>query len=142
MCCSQSVFYSNKMMSLWWSLLLDMQEHTILYFYDSRVSFLSNCSSIFSSSFSYSNSAVKKYWSSIHSCITHLTRHAALFRSSISLLISICSVCRFYRAAQHFMNLLQCIMTCFIIFLIWSHKQTDDEKLKTQILFRKTTNSL
>ena len=40
------------------------------------------------------------------------------------------------------MNLLQYIITCFVIFLIWSHEQTDDEKFKTQILFKKTVSSL
>ena len=38
--------------------------------------------------------------------------------------------------------LLQCIMTCFIIFLISLHRQTDDEKLRTWVLFRKTTSLL
>ena len=133
---------SNMMMSLWWSLFLNMWEHAILYFYSSRISSLSNCSSTFFSSFSYSNLTVKKYWDRIHSCIIYLTKHAASFRSSISFLISICLIHKFCRAALCFMNLLQCTMTCFTVFLIWLHEQTDDEKFKTWVLFRKTASSL
>ena len=129
-------------MSLWWSLFLNMQEYITLHFYSSRISSLSDCSSTFFSSFSYSNLTVKKYWDSICSCMTHLTRCATFSKSSISFLMSICPVHGFCKAAWCFMNLLQCTMTCFTVFLIWSHEQTDDEKLRTQILFRKTTSSL
>ena len=56
--------------------------------------------------------------------------------------MSICSVHEFHRAAQCSVNLLQCTMTCFAVFLAWSHRQTDDEKSRTQTLFRKTASSL
>ena len=130
------------MTSLQQSLLLDMQEHATLYSYDSRILLLSDCSSTFFSSFSYSNLTVKKYWDRIHSYIIYLTRYAASLRSSISLLMSICLIHEFHRTAWCFVNLLQCTITCFAVFLIWSHEQTDDEKSETQILFRKTTSSL
>ena len=127
---------------LWQSLLLNMWEHITLYSYNSRISLLSDCLSTFFSSFLYSNSAVKKYWDRIHSCIIHLTRHVTLSESSISFLMFIYLICKFHKAAQHFVNLLQCIMTCFVIFLIWSHRQTDDEKLRIWVLFRKIASLL
>ena len=130
------------MMSLWQSLLLNVQKHATLHSYSSKVSFFLDCSSTFFSSFSYSNLIIKKYWDGICSCITYLTRHAAFSESSISFLMSICPVHRFCKAAQHFMNLLQCTMTCFAVSLIWSHEHTDDEKSKMQVLFRKTASSL
>ena len=96
----------------------------------------------FFSSFSYSNSAVKKYWNRIHNCIIYLIKHAAFLESLISFLMSTYLICEFCKTAQLFVNLLQCTMTCFIVFLIRLHRQTDDEKLRTQILFRKTASSL
>ena len=119
-----------------------MWKHVILYFYDLRILFFSDYSFIFSFSFSYNNLVVKKYWNRICSCITYLIRYAALFKSSISFLMSICLIYEFHKAAQCFMNLLQCTMTCFVIFLIWSHKQINDEKSEIQILFKKTASSL
>ena len=71
-----------------------------------------------------------------------MTRHAASLESLISLLMSICSVHEFHRTAQCSVNLLQCTIICFTVFLTWSHRQTDDEKLKTWVLFRKTASSL
>ena len=130
------------MMFLQQSLLLDVWEHTTLYSYSSRISSLSDYSFIFSSSFSYNNLTVKKYWDRICSCIIYLTRHAVLSESSISFLMSICLIHRFCRTAWCSVNLLQCTMTCFTVSLIWLHRQTDDEKFKTWILFRKTASSL
>ena len=116
-----------------------------MHLYSSKSSFLSNYSSTsFSSffSFSYSNSAVKEYCDRIHSCMNYLASHAIFSESFTSFLIFSCSIHEFHRAAQHLMNLLQCVMTCFIVFLIWLHEQTNDEKLRTWVLFKKTASLL
>ena len=116
--------------------------HESMHSYSSKNSFSSDYSSSFFSSFSYSNLAVKKYWDKIHSCINYLTRHAAFFKLLISFLMFICLIHKFCKAAQHFMNLLQCIVTYFTVFLIWLHEQIDDKKLRIWILFKKTTSLL
>ena len=107
----------------------------------SRNSFSSDCSSSFFS-FLYSNSAASEYCSRIHSCMNHLTSHAALSESSISFLMSNCPVYGFHRAAQHLTNLLQCAMTCSAVFLTWSHEQISDRKPDMWILFRKAASSM
>ncbi len=99
-----------------------------MHLYSSRSSFLSDCSSFFTLSSSYSNSAVKEYYDRIHSCMNHLTSLAIFFELSISSLISSYLVHRFCRAALCSANLLQCVMTCSAVSLIWLHGQTDDEK--------------
>ncbi len=112
-----------------------------MHFYSSKNSFLSDyLISVFF--FSYNNSVIKKYYDRIYNCINHLVSHAVFFELFISSLISSYLIYRFYKIAWHFMNLSQCIIMCFTVFLIWSHEQTDDKKLRTWALFRKIMNSL
>ena len=113
-----------------------------MHLYSSKNSFSSDCSSFSVFSFSYINSAVKKYCDRIHSYMNHLTSLATFSESSISSLISSYLVCEFHRAILCSANLLQCVITCSAVSLTWSHKQTDDEKFRTQILFRKAASSL
>ncbi len=116
--------------------------HESTHLYSSKSLFLLDCSFTFSSSFSYSNSAIKEYYDRIWSCMNYLASYAVFSELLISSLMSSCLICEFCRTAQHFMNLLQCTMMCFAVSLIWSHGQTDDEKLRTWVLFRKTASSL
>ncbi len=113
-----------------------------MHLYSSRSSFLSDCSSFSALFFSYSNSAVKEYYNRIHSYINHLTSLAASLRSLISSLISSYLVHEFHRIILCSANLLQCAITCSAVSLIWSHEQTDNEKPRTWVLFRKAASLL
>ena len=51
-------------------------------------------------------------------------------------------VCGFNSLLLSSVNLSQCVITCVTVSLTWSHEQTDEEKLDTFTLFKKTVSSM
>ncbi len=128
---------------MWWYFYNSyfFKTHESMHLYSLRSSSLSDWLFSFLI-FLYSNSAASKYYDRIYSCMNHLTSHTAFSELSISFLISSYSVYEFCRAVWHSVNLLQCAITCSAVSLAWLHKQTNDKKLRMQILFRKAASSM
>ena len=74
--------------------------------------------------------------------MNHLTKYVILSEFLISFLTSIWLIHESCKTAQHFMNLLQCIITCFAVFLTCLHEQIEEEKFCICLLFRKVTSLL